>query len=89
MQLHNLLTDLVLFVASSEITAWSECSDNSGAIYLLQGGVSRPVFSLPVWKSKWQMLAGPCAVFVGTLVDPASSHMLVSKIKPCMRQHNV
>jgi hypothetical protein len=27
------------------------------------------------------------AVQVGNLVDPASSHMLVSKIKPCMSRY--
>ena len=38
------------------------------------------------WKTIGQMVKG----FEGrNLVDPASSHMLVSKIKPCMSQHKL
>ena len=29
----------------------------------------------------------PCALCIRYLVDPASSHMLVSKIKPCMSKY--
>ncbi|KAK8590519.1 hypothetical protein V6N13_057412 [Hibiscus sabdariffa] len=37
--------------------------------------------------TQWVVCLGPCGTDVGKecyLVDPASSHMLVSKIKPCM-----
>ena len=30
---------------------------------------------------------GACVMLVSYLVDPASSHMLVSKIKPCMSKY--
>jgi hypothetical protein len=41
-------------------------------------------------SSRWVARAPRCAVPIGkltNLVDPASSHMLVSKIKPCMSQY--
>jgi hypothetical protein len=33
------------------------------------------------------LLAVLCVVYDSYLVDPASSHMLVSKIKPCMSKY--
>ena len=40
--------------------------------------------NLPVWLSSLQL-----GVTSMNLVDPASSHMLVSKIKPCMSQYKL
>ena len=30
-----------------------------------------------------------CAIFDSNLIDPVSSHMLVSKVKPCMSQYTI
>ena len=54
-------------------------------------------FDAPVWQSRLgtrrQKLEGSSSPLahdsVNNLVDPASSHMLVSKIKPCMSQYKL
>ena len=47
---------------------------------LCQGWPSRTCVLVEVFLGQW---------FCITLVDPASSHMLVSKIKPCMSQYKL
>ena len=41
--------------------------------------------SIFVWPPTWHSFSWQCT----SLVDPASSHMLVSKIKPCMSQYKL
>ncbi len=45
---------------------------------------ARPFAAAP-WRD-WGLRPGPAGRF-GYLVDPASSHMLVSKTKPCMSEY--
>ena len=59
----------------------------------LRGGVVPAVCR--VWVSSLGLSGGLgaaagrpwCSLLAGYLVDPASSHMLVSKIKPCMSKY--
>ena len=50
----------------------------ANSAYLVQCGLPSDWFSQPIWL-------GQCRN--SYLVDPASSHMLVSKIKPCMSKY--
>jgi hypothetical protein len=48
--------------------------------------------ALGVWGvgSRLRLALSPCSSLQGSyLVDPASSHMLVSKIKPCMSKYKL
>ena len=56
--------------------------------------IASPCNEHPPWKMCFHMSTGRCIVLHGAvhldssyLVDPASSHMLVSKIKPCMSKY--
>ena len=59
------------------------CGVVESASRRLGGGCTRGACPRSACGSVW---ARSC-LFVGYLVDPASSHMLVSKIKPCMSKY--
>ncbi len=43
---------------------------------------------MSVWNEMFWVMEGRLSVVLNSyLVDPASSHMLVSKIKPCMSKY--
>ena len=48
--------------------------------------LSRELCVCALWAAR---SAAGAATSVSNLVDPASSHMLVSKIKPCMSQYKL
>ena len=65
-----------------KLVSWLEL--NNGLVWIL----------FPLWKknsnggrSSFACVAEPCIFQYSYLVDPASSHMLVSKIKPCMSKY--
>ena len=65
---------------------WIKAAASVG--YLGGGG---PVLSLPLPRAAAVAGAGEEYIYMrdGYLVDPASSHMLVSKIKPCMCKYKL
>ena len=70
------------------------CSVKRCIIAHCRNGVRRrlPVRGFRLWPIlAWalSMRRAPCGWRCTNLVDPASSHMLVSKIKPCMSQYKL
>ena len=72
----------------------SPCSDNPTGMLLRKSCRFMPCLALGLGKRMAIVSRCPRAsCFVGSqgsyLVDPASSHMLVSKIKPCMSKYKL
>jgi hypothetical protein len=51
--------------------------------------VLMPFVTLPTCTCRWECTHRRPQMVRRNLVDPASSHMLVSKIKPCMSQYKL
>ena len=83
--------DVAVHFASSETATGISCGSSlCGSLY---GGLQHSVaklFVTPLWDGKCGASRLPFPRWHNTnLVDPASSHMLVSKIKPCMSQYKL
>ena len=88
---------IVISRASSDGRSWFRVSTTGKSVRFVCVSPSDVAWASVCWLVAWVSLASDagdcaralvaCARSLGYLVDPASSHMLVSKIKPCMSKY--
>ena len=67
----------------------AQCHFNCVLMVALLSISLAPLFALPLGSFGVLAIAFASMVIERNLVDPASSHMLVSKIKPCMSRYKL